>query len=197
MSSRERTATSRESPSRSPSSPTRSRNPVAQPGRATRPSALHVKFPSPLASVENFQQSAQAYHTYRNLVLEEHTSQNYRNAKLAGMSNQQTNNRIRVVLTESYLEPATHSTFLSKSPDKVAPSVNPQISHGREQTRLREQKNRPWGVRQQGRFCWLLGDMYNHPLFANEPQRDSWLNVAKNIAAFISSHCFDPADGRM
>lgn len=48
------------------------------------------------------------------------------------------------------------------------------------------------GVWQQGRFTWLLGELYN-----NVEQRDDWLELAKHGASFLDNHCFDPADGRM
>lgn len=48
------------------------------------------------------------------------------------------------------------------------------------------------GVWQQGRFTWLLGELYN-----NVEPRDEWLELAKHGARFIDEHCFDPADGRM
>jgi len=48
------------------------------------------------------------------------------------------------------------------------------------------------GVWQQGRFCWLLAELYN-----NVEQRQEWLDAALQLAAFIDRHCFDPADGRM
>ncbi len=47
-------------------------------------------------------------------------------------------------------------------------------------------------VWQQGRFTWLLGEMYNHV-----QQRDEWLELAKHGADFIDQHCFDRKDGRM
>ncbi|PAY16149.1 N-acylglucosamine 2-epimerase [Rhodopirellula sp. SM50] len=48
------------------------------------------------------------------------------------------------------------------------------------------------GVWQQGRFTWLLGELYN-----NIEQRPEWLELAKHGAKFIDDHCFDPCDGRM
>ena len=48
------------------------------------------------------------------------------------------------------------------------------------------------GVWQQGRFTWLLGELYN-----NVEPRDEWLELAKHGARFIDEHCFDPSDGRM
>ncbi|MEM7452710.1 MAG: AGE family epimerase/isomerase [Planctomycetota bacterium] len=52
-------------------------------------------------------------------------------------------------------------------------------------------------VWQQGRFTWLLGELYNHPLLADHPDRDRWLEIATSTAGFIETHCFDPVDGRM
>lgn len=48
------------------------------------------------------------------------------------------------------------------------------------------------GVWQQGRFTWLLGELYN-----NVEPRDEWLELAKHGARFLDDHCFDPSDGRM
>ena len=48
------------------------------------------------------------------------------------------------------------------------------------------------GVWQQGRFTWLLGELYN-----NVEPREEWLELAKHGARFIDEHCFDPSDGRM
>ncbi len=48
------------------------------------------------------------------------------------------------------------------------------------------------GVWQQGRFTWLLGELYN-----NVEQRQEWLELAKHGAQFIDKHCYDPSDGRM
>ncbi len=48
------------------------------------------------------------------------------------------------------------------------------------------------GVWQQGRFTWLLGELYN-----NVEPREEWLELAKHGADFIDRHCFDPEDGRM
>ena len=48
------------------------------------------------------------------------------------------------------------------------------------------------GVWQQGRFTWLLGELYN-----NVEQRPEWLELAEHGIRFIEEHCFDPADGRM
>lgn len=48
------------------------------------------------------------------------------------------------------------------------------------------------GVWQQGRFTWLLGELYN-----NVEPRDEWLELAKHGARFLDDHCFDSSDGRM
>ena len=48
------------------------------------------------------------------------------------------------------------------------------------------------GVWQQGRFTWLLGELYN-----NVEARDEWLELARHGAEFLLQHCFDPSDGRM
>jgi N-acylglucosamine 2-epimerase len=56
------------------------------------------------------------------------------------------------------------------------------------------------GMWQQGRFCWLLGWLYNHveridPAFAGS--RDEWLALCKHGIEFLDQYGFDPADGRM
>jgi len=48
------------------------------------------------------------------------------------------------------------------------------------------------GVWQQGRFTWLLAELYN-----NVEPREEWLELAKHGAKFMNAHCFDPSDGRM
>jgi len=48
------------------------------------------------------------------------------------------------------------------------------------------------GVWQQGRFTWLLGELYN-----NLEARDEWLELACHGAEFLTEHCFDPTDHRM
>lgn len=48
------------------------------------------------------------------------------------------------------------------------------------------------GVWQQGRFTWLLGELYN-----NVEPREEWLELAKRGARFLNEYCFDPSDGRM
>ncbi len=53
------------------------------------------------------------------------------------------------------------------------------------------------GVWQQGRFTWLLGELYNHRLLQNHPLRPSWLETAERNLDFISRFCFDIEDGRM
>ena len=47
-------------------------------------------------------------------------------------------------------------------------------------------------VWQQGRFSWLLGELYNY----FEP-REEWLELAKHGVDFIDRYCFDAEDGRM
>jgi N-acylglucosamine 2-epimerase len=47
-------------------------------------------------------------------------------------------------------------------------------------------------VWQQGRFAWLLGELYN----TVEPRKE-WLELARSGIEFIDRHCFDPSDGRM
>ncbi len=47
-------------------------------------------------------------------------------------------------------------------------------------------------VWQQGRFTWLLGELYN-----NVEPREEWLELAQHGACFLDEHCFDPSDGRM
>ena len=48
------------------------------------------------------------------------------------------------------------------------------------------------GVWQQGRFTWLLAELYN-----NVEQRPEWLEMALHGIRFIDDHCFDKSDGRM
>ena len=48
------------------------------------------------------------------------------------------------------------------------------------------------GVWVQGRFTWMLGELYN-----NVEQRPEWLELARHGGDFIERHCIDPADGRM
>lgn len=47
-------------------------------------------------------------------------------------------------------------------------------------------------VWQQGRFTWLLGELYN-----NVEKRDEWLQAALHGAKFMDDYCHDPSDGRM
>ena len=47
-------------------------------------------------------------------------------------------------------------------------------------------------VWQQGRFTWLLGELYN-----NVEQKPEWLELARHGAEFLDRCCFDPSDGRM
>ena len=44
----------------------------------------------------------------------------------------------------------------------------------------------------QGRFSWLLGELYN-----NVEKRPEWLELCKHGIQFIDKHCFDQTDGRM
>ena len=53
------------------------------------------------------------------------------------------------------------------------------------------------GVWQQGRFTWMLGELYNASLCRQLEERDKWLELAKHGAAFIDKHCVDRSDGRM
>ena len=48
------------------------------------------------------------------------------------------------------------------------------------------------GVWQQGRFTWLLAELYN----TIEPKQE-WLELALHGAHFLSQHCVDSVDGRM
>ena len=48
------------------------------------------------------------------------------------------------------------------------------------------------GVWQQGRFTWLLGELYN-----NVEPRVEWLELARHGIEFLTRYCFDPSDGRM
>ncbi len=48
------------------------------------------------------------------------------------------------------------------------------------------------GVWQQGRFTWLLGELYN-----NVEPREEWLEPARQAARFMEEYCYDPTDGRM
>ena len=48
------------------------------------------------------------------------------------------------------------------------------------------------GVWQQGRFTWLLSELYNN-VSANE----EWLQLAEHGIRFLDEHCFDPKDGLM
>jgi len=48
------------------------------------------------------------------------------------------------------------------------------------------------GVWQQGRFTWLLGELYNEV-----QQLPEWRALAEHGIEFIDRHCFDDSDGRM
>ena len=39
--------------------------------------------------------------------------------------------------------------------------------------------------------------MYNDPRLATHPERERWLETARQTLDFISTHCFDSSDGRM
>ncbi len=45
---------------------------------------------------------------------------------------------------------------------------------------------------QQGRFTWLLGELYNHV-----ERNEQWLEIAERNLDFLDQFGFDPADGRM
>lgn len=47
-------------------------------------------------------------------------------------------------------------------------------------------------VWQQGRFAWMLGELFN-----NVEANDAWLEQAKSGCRFIEEHCIDSTDGRM
>mgnify|MGYP001129288889 FL=1 len=49
----------------------------------------------------------------------------------------------------------------------------------------------------QGRFAWLLGELYNHPLCQSNPDRSLWLETAEKTLSFVQKHAFDDTDGRM
>ena len=49
----------------------------------------------------------------------------------------------------------------------------------------------------QGRFAWLLGELYNHPLCQSNPNRSAWLETAEKTLSFVKEHAFDNRDGRM
>ncbi|HTL52153.1 MAG TPA: AGE family epimerase/isomerase [Planctomycetota bacterium] len=48
------------------------------------------------------------------------------------------------------------------------------------------------GIWVQGRFAWLLGELYN-----TVEKRPEWLKLCKHGLDFLDKHGFDPADGRM
>lgn len=52
-------------------------------------------------------------------------------------------------------------------------------------------------VWQQGRFTWLLAELFNDDRLARHPDRDSWLETAVHGAEFMKKHCFDESDSRM
>ena len=49
----------------------------------------------------------------------------------------------------------------------------------------------------QGRFAWLLGELYNHPLCQSDPERSLWLETAEKTLSFVKKHAFDDTDRRM
>ncbi|MDE0936767.1 MAG: AGE family epimerase/isomerase [Mariniblastus sp.] len=49
----------------------------------------------------------------------------------------------------------------------------------------------------QGRFAWLLGELYNHPLCQDNPNRSLWLETAEKTLSFVKKYAFDDTDGRM
>ncbi len=59
---------------------------------------------------------------------------------------------------------------------------------GRDGTLLDDDK----GIWQQGRFTWLLGELYN-----TVQPREEWLELAGHGIEFLERFGFDPADGRM
>ena len=53
---------------------------------------------------------------------------------------------------------------------------------------------------QQGRFAWLLGELYNSASalgLGNDDRRAEWLDLCRHGIEFLDRHGFDPADGRM
>ncbi len=48
------------------------------------------------------------------------------------------------------------------------------------------------GIWIQGRFAWMLGELYN-----NVEKRQEWLELANHGIQFLEKHGFDPEDGRM
>mgnify|MGYP002624061993 CR=1 FL=1 len=53
------------------------------------------------------------------------------------------------------------------------------------------------GAWQQGRFTWLLGELYNAPLCQPLEERENWLELAIHGAKFLDERCVDRSDGRM
>ena len=51
-------------------------------------------------------------------------------------------------------------------------------------------------VWQQGRFTWLLGELFNDPRFAECEGREDWQSNALHGARFLEQSCIDPDDGR-
>ena len=52
-------------------------------------------------------------------------------------------------------------------------------------------------VWQQGRFAWMLGELYNEEQLKDHPSRQLWLETATQTLQFMSQHCFDVEDGRL
>ncbi len=48
------------------------------------------------------------------------------------------------------------------------------------------------GVWQQGRFAWLMGELYN-----NVEPRSEWLAQARQTVRFLEQYCYDPTDNRL
>ncbi len=56
------------------------------------------------------------------------------------------------------------------------------------------------GIWQQGRFTWLLGELYNNAGalgLDDDDRRDQWLDLCRHGIEFIDRFGFDPDDGRM
>ena len=56
------------------------------------------------------------------------------------------------------------------------------------------------GMWQQGRFAWLLGELFNNADalgLGSDDRRDEWLDLCRHGIDFIDRYGFDPADGRM
>lgn len=53
------------------------------------------------------------------------------------------------------------------------------------------------GIWQQGRFAWLLGELYNNVKSTDAATREQWLELCKHGVAFLDRCGFDETDGRM